>query len=263
MFPPPLSSASAIYAQHTSGSRDYEGAGAHQGLARFRSGPPLLSEVADQECGLIDMAEGEPTGDERRSSPELFEGEGEFSNVFRKEEDREEWASNGIHPSKRIASNSEPAAPRSVAGEGKRCHAVEETRVAASALISRIGLNDNKAGMQGIDKVRINQIILDASRGSKFYENELRKEKQLAKRVNHMLEELKRITPAQKIAASSVADREFELLEAGRDLSHIVVHIDMDAFYAAVEMRDNPHLRDVPMAVGSNAMLVGRDSGNR
>jgi DNA polymerase kappa len=29
-------------------------------------------------------------------------------------------------------------------------------------------------------------------------------------------------------------------LEATRDLDHTIIHIDMDAFYAAVEIRDNP-----------------------
>ena len=33
------------------------------------------------------------------------------------------------------------------------------------------------------------------------------------------------------------------------------MHVDMDMFYAAVEMRDNPSLRDVPMAVGGVGML--------
>lgn len=45
-------------------------------------------------------------------------------------------------------------------------------------------------------------------------------------------------------------------LEAQRDLTKSRVTIDMDAFYAQVEMRDEPELRDVPMAVGSDSMLV-------
>lgn len=31
-----------------------------------------------------------------------------------------------------------------------------------------------------------------------------------------------------------------------------IIHIDMDCFYAAVEMRDNPALREVPLAVGGS-----------
>lgn len=46
------------------------------------------------------------------------------------------------------------------------------------------------------------------------------------------------------------------VLEKERNLSRYAVHIDMDAFYAAVEMRDDPSLRNIPMAVGSNSMLV-------
>lgn len=32
-----------------------------------------------------------------------------------------------------------------------------------------------------------------------------------------------------------------------------IIHLDMDAFFASVEMRDNPQLRNVPMAVGGSA----------
>lgn len=45
-------------------------------------------------------------------------------------------------------------------------------------------------------------------------------------------------------------------IEEMRDFSRTIVHIDMDAFYAAVEMRDNPSLKNTPMAVGGSAMLV-------
>lgn len=34
------------------------------------------------------------------------------------------------------------------------------------------------------------------------------------------------------------------------------MHVDMDAFYAAVEMKDSPELKNKPMAVGSMSMLV-------
>lgn len=45
-------------------------------------------------------------------------------------------------------------------------------------------------------------------------------------------------------------------LEKNRKLERVIVHVDMDAFYAAVEMRDCPELKNTPMAVGSMSMLV-------
>ena len=52
------------------------------------------------------------------------------------------------------------------------------------------------------------------------------------------------------------ADEFLGHVEAKRDLTKSLVHIDMDAFYASVEMRDDPSLCDKPMAVGSDSMLV-------
>lgn len=36
-----------------------------------------------------------------------------------------------------------------------------------------------------------------------------------------------------------------------------IIHIDMDCFYAAVEMRDNPALRNIPIAIGGSATQRG------
>ena len=33
------------------------------------------------------------------------------------------------------------------------------------------------------------------------------------------------------------------------------MHLDMDMFFAAVEIRDNPSLKNIPIAVGSKAMI--------
>ncbi|XP_023446923.1 DNA polymerase kappa isoform X2 [Dasypus novemcinctus] len=82
-------------------------------------------------------------------------------------------------------------------------------------LLLRMGLNDNKAGMEGLDKEKINKIIMEATKVDRFAME----------------------------------------LERSRDLNNTIVHIDMDAFYAAVEMRDNPELKDKPIAVGSVSML--------
>ncbi|KAM6303655.1 DNA polymerase kappa isoform 4-T7 [Podargus strigoides] len=119
----------------------------------------------------------------------------------------------------------------------------------------RMGLNDNKAGMQGLDKEKINKIIMEATKGSRFYENELKKDKQVNQRIEKMMQLKEKITAQQLLKAQLQVDRLVVELEQSRNLSNTIVHIDMDAFYAAVEMRDNPELKEKPIAVGSMSML--------
>ena len=52
------------------------------------------------------------------------------------------------------------------------------------------------------------------------------------------------------------ADEYIAELELSRDLSQTVVHIDCDAFYAAVEELDRPELKHVPMAVGKGVLTT-------
>ena len=41
------------------------------------------------------------------------------------------------------------------------------------------------------------------------------------------------------------------------DLSRKIIHIDMDAFFAAVEIRDNPKLKGKPVIIGSDPRKTG------
>ncbi|XP_068560066.1 DNA polymerase kappa isoform X2 [Cebidichthys violaceus] len=133
-----------------------------------------------------------------------------------------------------------------------------ENGVASSkgeGFLSRMALNDNKAGMEGLDRDKINKIIMESSKGSRFYENEVKKEQQVNHRIEKMMLQKAQITEQQLKKAQAQVERMAAELERSRDLSRVIVHVDMDAFYAAVEMRDCPELKDKPMAVGSMSML--------
>ncbi|XP_074527302.1 DNA polymerase kappa [Halichoeres trimaculatus] len=125
----------------------------------------------------------------------------------------------------------------------------------AEGFLSRMALNDNKAGMEGLDRDKINKIIIESSKGSKFYENEQKREQQVNQRIEKMMLQKAQVTEHQLKKAQAQVERMAAELESSRDLSRVIVHVDMDAFYAAVEMRDCPELKDKPMAVGSTSML--------
>jgi DNA polymerase kappa len=52
------------------------------------------------------------------------------------------------------------------------------------------------------------------------------------------------------------ADEYLAELELSRDLSQHVIHVDCDAFFAAVEELDRPELKTVPMAVGKGVLTT-------
>jgi DNA polymerase kappa len=108
----------------------------------------------------------------------------------------------------------------------------------------------------------INQKILEASKGSKFYDNEKRNDERTTKQVEEMLkkrDEKLNITPpgseAWKALEKKIDERAMQL-EASRDLSRIILHADMDMFYAAVELKRDPSLLGKAFGVGSGVLVT-------
>merc|ERR1719401_3411052 len=60
---------------------------------------------------------------------------------------------------------------------------------------------------------------------------------------------------AERAAEERKAQAALAALEARRGLSRTCCVVDMDMFYAAVEIRDQPHLAERPVAVGGIGMI--------
>lgn len=112
-----------------------------------------------------------------------------------------------------------------------------------------------KAGMSGIDKEKINRIIHEASKGSLFYKKQAQRQAEIHKSIEKMLNRVKAATPVQVENAKVTCDKLIGDLEKQRVFNRVIVHFDLDMFFAAVEIRDNPTLNDKPVAVGGESMV--------
>ena len=119
-----------------------------------------------------------------------------------------------------------------------------------------LGPSLTKAGQDAVDQNKVSEVIYNASKGSKFFNNEQTKDKTLTGKIERILSRKRQIEKVDLSADRRRADEYIAELELGRDLSQTVVHIDCDAFYAAVEELDRPELKDVPFAVGMGVLTT-------
>ena len=119
-----------------------------------------------------------------------------------------------------------------------------------------LGPSLTKAGQDSVDQQKVSEIIYNASKGSKFFNNEESKDKNLTQKIERILARKKQLEKVDLASDLRRADEYIAELELSRDLSQIVVHIDCDAFYAAVEELDRPELKHVPMAVGKGVLTT-------
>ncbi|OJJ61587.1 hypothetical protein ASPSYDRAFT_147999 [Aspergillus sydowii CBS 593.65] len=119
-----------------------------------------------------------------------------------------------------------------------------------------LGPSLTKAGQDSVDQQRVSEIIYNASKGSKFFNHEQARDGVLTEKITRILKEKARLESLNLSIDLRLADQLLAELELTRDLSQYVVHVDCDAFFAAVEELDRPELKTVPMAVGKGVLTT-------
>lgn len=142
-----------------------------------------------------------------------------------------------------------------------------EPNHSASALV--IAASD-KAGMDGIDRARIDAIILRESGDSAYMKQQRKRDEAVNVKIQQMKQKLAQHERNDSNAAipwrlslERQLDSEIEeLLKARRPRSTCVV-VDMDMFYMACELLTRPDLNDVPACVGSGMILTSNYCARR
>eukprot|EP00871_Galdieria_phlegrea_P000999 jgi/Galph1/18/GphlegSOOS_G4774.1 len=125
-----------------------------------------------------------------------------------------------------------------------------------SPVITGLRFNAHKAGLSQVNVEEATRVIVEASKGTSFYENETRKEKLLDKKITETLHMLQNMTEMEKQKKQKFVDEQYiSKWQEEQNTSRVIVHLDMDAFFASVEELDQPELKTIPMAVGSTSML--------
>jgi DNA polymerase kappa len=119
-----------------------------------------------------------------------------------------------------------------------------------------LGPSLTKAGQDGVDQRKVSEIIYEASKGSKYFNNEEVKDKNLTSKIDRILKLKAQLEKLDLKSELRRADQYIEELELSRDLSQFIVHLDCDAFYAAVEEIERPELKTLPMAVGQGVITT-------
>ena len=114
-----------------------------------------------------------------------------------------------------------------------------------------------KGGMKGINHEKIEKIIYETTKNSRIFK---KNEEDLASIKQEILSLEKKLENFHKNEilynqVAQLAKSRIEFLKEQRRFDKIWMHLDMDMFFAAVEIRDDPSLANIPMAVGSMAMI--------
>ena len=145
--------------------------------------------------------------------------------------------------------------------ENLRINLIEENENNYSKNISNINMpyifTGEKSGMKDIDHEKIDKIIYETTKNTRFYKRNEEDLNNLKEDVSLIEKKLENFHKNEILynQIKQLANSRLEFLKKQRRFDKIWFHIDMDMFYAAVEIRDNPALKDLPIAIGNMSMI--------
>ena len=112
--------------------------------------------------------------------------------------------------------------------------------------------------MENINADEIARKIYEASKDSDHYKKQLFKTERAKQKGLGFKRKVENYKRNEKLYRQMKNEAKGLLgdLERERDLTRTWFHIDMDMYYAAVEIRDNPQLAEHPLAVGDMQMIA-------
>ena len=110
-------------------------------------------------------------------------------------------------------------------------------------------------GMDVSEKERQAKIIEEMSKGSQFYIRQVEQSRKAEEKGIEMMAKLNSMDNRDIILAQRHASDRVIETEKRRNFSRVLAVLDMDMFFAAVEIRDQPHLKELPVAVGGSSMI--------
>ncbi|CAO1617615.1 unnamed protein product [Sympodiomycopsis kandeliae] len=172
------------------------------------------------------------------------------------------WTSTATPPPPETGSPASGSRPSSVSPQKKRRWQDTTNAKENESLLKRMGgPSAAKAGL-GKDQDEINRTIYEASKGSKYFENERKNDARITKKVEAMLERLDerlRAVPRGSPEWTTIEKKANAMLarvETTRDLTRHIVHCDLDMFYAAVELKRDPSLKGKAFGVGKGVLVT-------
>ena len=112
--------------------------------------------------------------------------------------------------------------------------------------------NQVKAGLSSVSPSDISRKIVEASKNTKYYRKQTERSKSIDDQIADLRYKLSNAKRSELLTADVQVNSFLASLEKKRNMNNIFLHADLDAFFASVEVLDDPSLKGIPFVVGGS-----------